>query len=90
MKHDYATDVMSFSQNDKKFLGDIVISVETAMRQAQDQGHDLLTELQYLLLHGILHLLGYDDRNTSRRKLLRQKERQLLAKLLIDAHPEKD
>ena len=77
LKHDYATDVMSFSQNDKKFLGDIVISVETAMRQAQDQGHDLLTELQYLLLHGILHLLGYDDRNTSRRKLLRQKERQL-------------
>ena len=83
------TDVMAFSQEDERFLGDIVISVETAMRQAQEHGHDLLTELQYLLIHGILHLLGHEDRSLSKRKTMRHKERQILEKLNIEAHPEK-
>jgi len=89
LSQDRPTDIMAFSQDDKKFLGDIVISVETAMRQAQEEGHDLLTELQYLLIHGILHLLGHDDRSPSKRKIMRQKERQLLTRLNLDAHPEK-
>jgi len=42
-------------------LGDIAISVETARRQAPLNGHDLLTELLMLALHGTLHLMGYDD-----------------------------
>ena len=42
-------------------LGDLVISVETARRQAPLNGHDLLTELLMLALHGTLHLMGYDD-----------------------------
>jgi len=42
-------------------LGDIVISVETARRQAPLNGHDLLTEVLMLALHGTLHLMGYDD-----------------------------
>jgi probable rRNA maturation factor len=42
-------------------LGDLVISVETAHRQAPLNGHDLLTELLMLALHGTLHLMGYDD-----------------------------
>lgn len=42
-------------------LGDLVISVETARRQAPLNGHDLLTELLMLTLHGTLHLMGYDD-----------------------------
>lgn len=42
-------------------LGDVVISVETARRQAPLNGHDLLTELLMLSLHGTLHLMGYDD-----------------------------
>lgn len=41
-------------------LGDIVISVDQARRQAADQGHSLATEVRYLLLHGVLHALGYD------------------------------
>jgi probable rRNA maturation factor len=42
-------------------IGDVVISVETAARQARAQGHSLRREVAWLLLHGTLHLLGYDD-----------------------------
>lgn len=42
------------------YLGDIIISVETAQRQAQQQGHSLQTELAWLAVHGLLHLLGWD------------------------------
>ena len=42
------------------YLGDLVISVETASRQAQQQGHSLQTELAWLAAHGLLHLLGWD------------------------------
>ncbi|BCW95881.1 MAG: rRNA maturation RNase YbeY [Fimbriimonadales bacterium] len=48
-------------------LGDIVISVETARRQAPLNGHDLLTELLMLSLHGTLHLMGYDDSTDAER-----------------------
>lgn len=42
------------------YLGDIVISVDTAHRQAEEQGHSLETELAWLATHGLLHLLGWD------------------------------
>jgi probable rRNA maturation factor len=42
------------------YLGDIIISVDTAQRQAEQQGHNLLTELAWLATHGLLHLLGWD------------------------------
>jgi len=48
-------------------LGDLVISVETARRQAPLNGHDLLTELLMLALHGTLHLMGYDDSTAAAR-----------------------
>jgi probable rRNA maturation factor len=42
------------------YLGDIIVSVDTAQRQAQQQGHNLSTELAWLAAHGLLHLLGWD------------------------------
>ncbi|MCB0330368.1 MAG: rRNA maturation RNase YbeY [Bdellovibrionales bacterium] len=67
---DKPTDVLSFSQLDitleeegpllGESLGDIVISVETAERQAKEQGVSLQEELSRLLVHGLLHLFGYD------------------------------
>jgi len=68
-----ATDVLSFpwsagetpdgrgpGKELEGFLGDVVISVETARRQAQTEGHSTSTEINSLLLHGLLHLLGMD------------------------------
>jgi probable rRNA maturation factor len=45
------------------YLGDIVISIDTAQRQAQQQGHSLKTELAWLAAHGFLHLLGWDHQD---------------------------
>lgn len=70
---DQPTDVLAFAalevnfpqlselqQTQPLYLGDIIISVETASRQAQQQGHSLTTELAWLVAHGCLHLLGWD------------------------------
>jgi probable rRNA maturation factor len=48
------------NQEFEGFLGDIVISVDSARRNAQDEGHSTLQEIRWLILHGVLHLLGYD------------------------------
>lgn len=59
---DDTTDVLSFPQNDPDnvVLGDIMISVETATRQAEMGGIGLRDEVRILMVHGVLHLLGYD------------------------------
>lgn len=62
---DMATDVLSFPDGDllptgRRLLGEIVISIDTARRQAQTEGHGELRELQELVVHGTLHLLGWD------------------------------
>lgn len=60
--YDKPTDVLSFAGVDESvdYLGDIVISVETAARQARRRRSNLKRELKVLTLHGFLHLLGYD------------------------------
>jgi probable rRNA maturation factor len=75
-KHDKATDVLSFPAPEPlngtaRTAGDLAVSVETAARQANDAGHALFMELEVLLLHGVLHLAGYDhesDRGQMARK----------------------
>lgn len=64
---DKVTDVLSFSQLEgdedfiiNDFIGDIVISVPYALKKSEELGHSLLEELYFLILHGILHLIGYD------------------------------
>ena len=68
---DKATDVLSFPAGEDpgpaRHLGDLVISRETAARQARNEGHSLGTELRVLALHGLLHLLGYDHERDSGR-----------------------
>lgn len=58
---DKPTDVLSFPQEDPLLLGDIVISVETALAQAEKAHWPLSSELALLGVHGLLHLIGYDD-----------------------------
>lgn len=71
--NDEPTDVLSFPDESDEFveggemppyLGDIAISLPTAIRQAQEIGHPLDDELAHLLVHGILHLCGYDHVNS--------------------------
>ena len=57
---DKATDVLSFPSEEEGQLGDIAISVETAARQAKENGLTLNGEIAQLILHGLLHLSGYD------------------------------
>ncbi|HEX2228054.1 MAG TPA: rRNA maturation RNase YbeY [Candidatus Binatia bacterium] len=68
---DYATDVLSFSAEDNlpgpiSLLGDVVISVEKARAQAKERGRSLKDEMTTLLIHGIVHLLGYDHERSAR------------------------
>ena len=87
---DSATDVLSFPQFDEddepgfssNLLGDVVISIETAKRQAEEHDLSLEEELILLLIHGILHLLGYDhERSSSEAEAMQEKSRMLFGKL---------
>ena len=76
------TDVLSFPaenlfQGQEKIAGDIAISVETARRQAFEQGHALSIELKVLILHGLVHLAGYDHESDTGQ--MHRRERQLRA-----------
>lgn len=89
---DRPTDVLSFAQREggapatnrrvarpgAELLGDVVISVETAQRQAREQNHSLGDELAHLAVHGALHLLGYDDETERGAETMRRRERAAL------------
>ncbi len=83
LKRDYPTDVLSFPAGDGRPatgdepLGEIAISLDRAAAQARDLGHGLETEVEILLLHGVLHLLGMDhekDRGRMARAERRHRE----------------
>ncbi|MCS6873431.1 MAG: rRNA maturation RNase YbeY [Pyrinomonadaceae bacterium] len=59
-KKNYPTDVLSFSYDETDLLGDIVISLETAQKQAIENDLPFEVEIKQLILHGVLHLCGYD------------------------------
>jgi len=90
LKRNRPTDVISFPQNDgvrahadSQLLGDVVISLETARRQARRSGKSLREEFAFLLIHGMLHLLGYDHEGPlrkAREMASREKELFLLCK----------
>ncbi len=86
---DNPTDVLSFSMREgepipggeEEILGDVVISLQSAERQAKEYGHDFRREMAYLAIHGVLHLLGYDHRGEKERREMRRKENKLLEEL---------
>jgi probable rRNA maturation factor len=85
---DRPTDVLSFSLLEGKYggvsraLGDVVLSLETAKRQARDRGATLVDEVDRLLVHGILHLAGYDHEISPREeRRMKRKEREMLRRL---------
>jgi rRNA maturation RNase YbeY len=75
LKHDYYTDVISFdySENDQ-IIGDIYISYPRIKENARDFSIPLKDELQRVMIHGLLHLLGYSDKTTSQKVAIKSKE----------------
>lgn len=85
---DSETDVLSFPLEDDfglelAFLGDIIISLERALEQAEDFGHSLERELVYLTVHSMFHLMGYDHLSEEDKSLMRGKEKQVMRNLNI-------
>lgn len=79
---DCPTDVLSFGQDpDSGLLGDLVISVPAAARQAKAHGHGLAAEIEWLFLHGLLHLVGYEDDTDEQAELMTRRARRALARL---------
>ena len=93
---DRATDVLSFPQNDREeneldyhLMGDVVISTVTAKRQAAEHGLTLEEEIVLLLIHGILHLLGFDhERSDEESCHMKQKTRELFDWIFPNKKPE--
>ena len=90
-KVDAPTDVLAFWTEDKEtpfvtapeaqdYWGDVVISYPTALAQAEEQGHSLEEELTILVIHGVLHLLGYNDEEEEERARMWARQEELASK----------
>lgn len=82
LKHDTATDVISFGADERGYLGDIVVSAQTARSTARELGISFKEELARYLVHGTLHLLGYDDHAKKDRDAMHARQEELLKKAL--------
>lgn len=86
-KKNYPTDVLSFPSDTvlptgRRVLGDVIISVDKAQDQAQERGRTLHEEIVTLLIHGIVHLLGYDhDRSAEEARSMARLEKKIYQKL---------
>ena len=79
------TDVLSFPATDNnKYLGDIILSTQYAVRTANEEGHGVNEELQLLTVHGTLHLLGYDHRTPDEQKIMWDIQGEILSNMDIE------
>jgi probable rRNA maturation factor len=84
LNHDEPTDVLSFPLSEpgaRRLAGELVIGAEVAVAQASERGHDVQSELALYVIHGMLHLCGYDDKSAAAEQEMRQRERHYLAAL---------
>lgn len=87
MDVDAPTDVLSFSGGERDpdtqayYLGDVIISYPQALAQAQAGQHNLLDELQLLVVHGVLHLLGYDHDDDAEKARMWARQAEILSRL---------
>jgi len=81
LQHDYPTDVLSFvlEQGDDSLEGEIIVSADYAFREAARFGWETQDELLLYVIHGSLHLVGYDDQYPEAKREMRQQERHFLA-----------
>jgi probable rRNA maturation factor len=86
---DAPTDVLAFgaeaeehfviASENPPYLGDVVISYQRALAQAEELGHTIGEELKLLIIHGILHLLGYDHQEEADAQKMREKEEHIMS-----------
>ncbi len=80
LQHDYFTDIITFNYNDgDKLSGDLFISVDTIKENAIEYDTEFHDELNRVMVHGLLHLIGYDDQTEEDIKLMREKENYYLS-----------
>jgi probable rRNA maturation factor len=88
LQHDEPTDVLSFPLSDsgsKKLAGELVIGAEVALARAREHDHDVQAELGLYVIHGLLHLCGFDDHEADDARAMRERERHYLAALGLPA-----
>ena len=80
LEHDYYTDIITFdnSEEEGKLEGDIYVSIDRVKDNAEVLGIDFETELRRVLIHGLLHLIGYEDSDDSLKTIMRAKEDECL------------
>ena len=75
LQHDYFTDIITFDYCEKDILsGDLFISIDSVRENAQFYGTEFVDELNRVMVHGLLHLIGYDDHTEKDIAVMRQKE----------------
>jgi probable rRNA maturation factor len=91
LKHDYPTDVITFpyASDPNSIHGEIVISTEFAASQAPRYGHSVEHEVMLYIIHGLLHLVGYDDHEARDARRMKRRQEQLLEEWGSDPSPPK-
>ena len=90
-KKDYPTDVLSFPAENRlfveeKLLGDVIISVQKAKQQAKERQRSLNEEMVTLLIHGVVHLLGYDHERSAKDARVMERLEKKVYRALCDQH----
>lgn len=82
LQHNYYTDIITFNYNNgNQINGDIFISIDTVENNSRLYSVSFKDELHRVVIHGVLHLLGYDDQTEMQKKQMREKENEYLAHL---------
>jgi len=82
LSHNYLTDIVTFNYCEEPFInGDIFISVDTVKNNSVQFGVTFLEELHRVMIHGVLHLIGYDDQSEEEKAAMREKENYNLERL---------
>jgi len=79
LKHDYYTDVITFGDlKDRNISGDIAISIERVLDNSKTYGVEFEDELKRVMVHGLLHIMGYNDKESNDKSVMSQKEKKAI------------